>query len=158
MKVLLSEGMSELVAKMESGTATHDLYAKTRQILSDKNHLMLEWNLLIKNAQRRLNHDMAFACSKCGAGYQELDHCKVCGSLVVSHAQWEQHIAHEQQALQTELQQWLQRQQKRREKTAEPRWQQHYEARGVKIGALAKRAIDARTKSCYRSGRHTGRS
>jgi hypothetical protein len=151
--VAKGEGLSELVAEMESSTATHDLYDKTQQILSDKKHVTLELNLLVKNAQRRLNHDMAFACSKCGAGYQKFDHCKVCGSLVVSHAQWEQHIAYEQQALQTELQieqqaklQRLQRAQKRREKSAQPRWQQHYEARTVKTLVSAKRAIDARTK------------
>ena len=93
---------SEFIAKLKAGYNPHldDPWQQARQILKNKKHVMLEWDLLFKNAQRRLNHDKAFVCSGCGAGYYELEHCKICTGTVVDHAQWEQHVAHQQKELQ----------------------------------------------------------
>ena len=141
---------SEFIAKLKAGYRPDldDPWQQARQILKNKKHVMLEWDLLLKKAQQQLNQDKAFACINCGAGYDEEQRCMICECwLVVSHAKWEQHITHELQVLQTELQvelQRLQREQKRREKSTQPRWQQHYEARMVKTVTSAKRALDAR--------------
>ena len=145
-----SEGLSELVAKMEDA-GSDSPWQQAQHILTSKKHVMLEWKLLLKNAQRCLNQGKVFVCTGCGTGYEERpDHCKVCGiSRWTFVTQWDEHVAHQQTELQAELEvelQRLQRQQKRREKSAQPRWQQHYEARTVKIVTSAKRAIDARTK------------
>ena len=146
-----SEGLSALITQMEADNDHGVSYDEARDILTHKKHVTLEWELLLKNAQRCLNQGKVFACVNCGTGYEERPgHCKVCGmSRWTFVSQWDAHVEHLQTELQIELQielQRLQREQKRREKSAQPRWQQHYEARTVKTVTSAKRAIDARTK------------
>ena len=107
-----TEELLEHVAAMEvgsivvNGQLTHP-FAEAQRILTNKKHVVLEWDLLIKNAQRRLNHDKAFACTGCGAGYEERpSRCMICDSYtaVVPHAKWDAHIVCEQEELQAKLQ------------------------------------------------------
>ena len=118
-----TEGLSELVAKMEASD-DDDAFDEAQRILINKKHLTLEWDLLLKNAQRRVNHDKQFVCQGCAAGYDEhLSRCMVCDGAIVAHQVWDEQVTHEQQTLAAELaverQRW-QREQKRREKSARP--------------------------------------
>lgn len=103
LEYLDAHGHTELAAEMRDDEAD-DPYAKARQILIDEKPVMLEWNLLLKNAQRRLNDDKEYACTVCGAGYYYEERCKVCNSTVITHVEWEQRITRQQEKLQTKLQ------------------------------------------------------
>lgn len=105
-----TEGLSELVAKMENDSL-YD-YDEAARYLAGFKHIALEWDLLLKNAQRRVNKDKAFACATCGFGYEALSNrCAVCASVgrVVSHAKWDANIAREQDDLRAKLEEeaWL---------------------------------------------------
>jgi hypothetical protein len=93
---------SELIAKLKNGysPALDNPWEQAQKILKNNKRVKLEWDLLFKNAQRHLNQDKAFACTGCGAGYDEEQCCMVCGCwLVVDHARWEQHIEQQQEKL-----------------------------------------------------------
>lgn len=141
-----TEGLSELVAKMEAPVTTSEVFEEAKRILISEKHVRSEWELLPKNAQRRVNKDKPFVCNKCGAGYKDWSgRCVVCdGNTLVSHKVWDEQIACEQKELQAKLQDELQqqqdklqqrqREQKRREKlewflTAQLSWDRAKEQR-----------------------------
>lgn len=95
-----SEGLSALVTQMEVDDDHGVSYDEVRDILTEKKSVMIEWDLLLKNAQRHLNSDKAFACVDCGAGYDKKQYCKICGKFIVARAEWEQRFEHQQKELQ----------------------------------------------------------
>jgi hypothetical protein len=128
-----TEDLTDLVAKMEAPVTSENTFEEAARVLGGKEHVQLEWKLLLKKAPRQVNRDKPLVCMKCGAGYQPeqvlwgdgsktwSDRCRVCdaSSSIVSHASWEKQIADEQQILQQQLDAELQRRlrgQKRRDK------------------------------------------
>jgi hypothetical protein len=150
--------LPELAARMDTDTMpVGDPFEEARQILIGRKHVMLEWDLLLINAKRRLNRDKAFVCSKCGAGYEvHYSRCMICDGAIVDHEVWDKQVACEQQPLEAELQrrqQQLQREQKRREKSVQPRWQEYLVLLSEKVAAreeeLAKQREEARVLALF---------
>ena len=131
----MSEGLSESVTRMEA-CPTSEVFNEVRSNLTNKRHLMLEWELLLINAQRRLNCGKSLACRKCGAGYDNTMRCRVCenGGDVVGINLWKEHAARERQPLEAELEQGqlrVQYERQRRKKLECQRREQFVEARSA---------------------------
>ena len=70
-----------------------------------KRRIEREWDVLMLNAQRRVNQDKKFICVKCAVGYQEeVSRCLACdGHVFIDHESWDQAKATEQQTEQLPL-------------------------------------------------------
>jgi hypothetical protein len=142
-----TEGLSELVAKMEANDFGHsDPFEDAHRILTNNQHVMLEWDLLLKNAQRRVNHDKEFVCTRCGTGYKKTEsakihYCLVCDNCaaVVSHTEWDEQTTHEQEELRIEL---SREQQVVRDKL---QWQREQEEEEARVWRLFEPYLGARS-------------